>query len=446
MTKIDNKATDARRLAFMLRALRYRNYRLFFGGQIVSLIGTWMTNIATSWLVYRLTGSALLLGVVGFSGQLPTFLVLPFAGIFVDRANRHRLLIGTQILSMAQSFTLAGLTLSRQITMPWLLALSAFQGVVNGFDMPCRQAFVVQMIDDKDDLGNAIALNSSMFNAARIVGPAIAGALIAVVGEGWCFFVDGVSYLAVIAALMGMTIVAQESRRRSRTSGLRELREGLSYSLKSHPIRSLIGLIALVGLMGVPYVVLMPVFAAAILHGGPHTLGYLMTAAGAGALTGALWLASRRTVLGLGRMISLGAAAFGSGLVAFSFSRQLWLALVFLAIAGCGFMVQMAGSNTILQTIVDDDKRGRVMSLFVMAFIGTAPFGSLLAGSVSHEIGVPHTLLISGVSCLAGAFWFYRQLPEIRKAVRPIYKRLGILPEIATGIETASEIPSPLEE
>ena len=446
MTKTENKVADANRVAFMLRALRFRNYRLFFGGQIVSLIGTWMTNIATSWLVYRLTGSALLLGVIGFSGQLPTFLVLPFAGTYVDRANRHRLLIGTQIFSMAQSFALAGLTLSGQITIPWLLVLSAFQGVVNAFDMPCRQAFVVQMIDKKEDLGNAIALNSSMFNAARIVGPAIAGALIAVVGEGWCFFVDGVSYLAVIAALMAMTITAHQPRRRPRTSGLTELREGLSYSLKSQPIRSLIGLIALFGLMGIPYVVLMPVFAAEILHGGPHTLGYLMTAAGAGALTGGLWLASRRSVLGLGRIISLAATAFGAGLVAFSFSRQLWLSLVCLTIGGCGFMVQMAGSNTILQTIVDDDKRGRVMSLFVMAFIGTAPFGSLLAGSVSHEIGVPHTLLISGISCIAGAFWFYRQLPEIRNAVRPIYRRLGILPEIATGIDTASEIPTPLEE
>ena len=210
MTKRNDKVTDAAGIAFVLRALHYRNYRLFFAGQIVSLIGTWMTNIATSWLVYRLTGSALLLGVVGFSGQLPTFLVLPFAGIFVDRTNRHRLLIGTQVLAMAQSFALAGLTLSQHITIPWLLALSAFQGVVNAFDMPCRQAFVVQMIDRKEDLGNAIALNSSMFNAARIVGPALAGALIGIVGEGWCFFVDGVSYAAVIAALVAMTIAARK--------------------------------------------------------------------------------------------------------------------------------------------------------------------------------------------------------------------------------------------
>jgi MFS family permease len=289
-------------------------------------------------------------------------------------------------------------------------------------------------------------LNSSMFNAARIVGPALAGALIGIVGEGWCFFVDGVSYAAVIAALTAMTIASQQPRTGSRTSGLKQLREGLGYALKFHPIRFLIALIALVGLMGVPYVVLMPVFAAEILHGGPHTLGYLMTAAGTGALSGALWLASRRTVLGLGRIIALGAAAFGLGLVAFSFSRQLWLSLALLTFAGCGFMVQMAGSNTILQTIVDDDKRGRVMSLFVMAFIGTAPFGSLLAGSVSQKIGVPHTLLISGLTCVAGALCFYRQLPEIRKAVRPIYRRLGILPEIATGIDTASEIPTPLEE
>ncbi len=430
----------------MLRALRYRNYRLFFVGQIISLIGTWITNIATSWLVYRLTGSAFLLGIVGFSGQFPAFLLAPFAGLIVDRRNKHRLLMITQACSMLQSFALAILTLSHRITISWLLALSVFQGLINAFDLPCRQAFVVEIIEKREDLGNAIALNSSMFNAARLIGPAIGGVLIAAAGEGWCFFVDGVSYLAVIAALMAMDIKAKEPLRQTRASGMRQFQEGLRYSIKSKPIRSLIGLIALVSLMGVPYMVLMPVFASVILRGGPHTLGFLMTAAGAGALIGALWLASRKTVLGLGRIIPLATAVFGIGLIAFSFSRSLWPSLIFLVIAGWGFMVQMAASNTILQTIVDDDKRGRVMSLFIMAFMGAAPFGSLLAGSVSQKIGVPHTLLISGICCLAGAFWFYKQLPDIGEAIRPIYKTLGIIPEVAAGIETVAELSLPPEE
>jgi len=430
----------------MLRALRYRNYRLFFSGQIVSLIGTWITNVATSWLVYRLTGSALLLGLVGFSGQLPAFLLSPFAGLVVDRRNKHKILIVTQTLSMLQSFALAVLMFGHWITIPWLLVLSAIQGLINAFDMPCRHAFVVEMVEKREDLGNAIALNSSMFNAARLIGPAIGGVLIAVVGEGWCFFVDGVSYLAVIMALLSMVLKMKEPLKRTGASTVSQLKEGLKYALRSKPIRSLLILIALVSFMGVPYMVLMPVFAGAILNGGPHTLGFLMTAAGAGALIGALWLASRKSVLGLGRIIALATVTFGIGLIAFSFSRSLWPALVFLVTAGLGFMVQSASTNTILQTIVDDDKRGRVMSLFIMAFIGTAPFGSLLAGSLSQKIGVPHTLLISGVCCLGGAFWFYKQLPEIREAIRPIYKNLGIIPEVVAGIETVSELSLPPEE
>lgn len=430
----------------MLRALRYRNYRLFFAGQIISLIGTWITTIATSWLVYRLTGSALLLGIVGFSGQLPAFLMSPFAGMIVDQQNKHKLLIITQTCSMSQSFALAILTLTHQITIPWLLALSVFQGLINAFDLPCRQAFVVEIIEKREDLGNAIALNSSMFNAARLIGPAIGGALIAAAGEGWCFFVDGASYLAVIAALIAMKLEAKQLPKQAQASGMGQFKEGLSYSMKSKPIRSLLSLIALVSLMGVPYMILMPVFASVILKGGPHILGFLMTASGGGALIGALWLASRKSVLGLGRIIPLATSAFGLGLIAFSFSRSLLPSLIFLVIAGGGFMVQMAASNTILQTIVDDDKRGRVMSLFIMAFMGSAPFGSLLAGSVSQKIGVPHTLFISGVCCLAGALWFYRQLPEIKEAIRPIYKTLGIIPEVASGIGTTAELSLPPEE
>ncbi|MSR77403.1 MAG: MFS transporter [Candidatus Omnitrophica bacterium] len=423
----------------MLRAFRYPNYRLFFMGQMISLVGTWMTNTASSWLVYRLTGSALLLGAVGFCSQLPAFLLSPLAGLMVDRHNRQRLLILTQILSMLQSFALAILTLKHWITIPWILGLSIFQGLVNAFDMPCRQTFVVEMIENKKDFGNAIALNSSMFNLARLLGPALGGIIIAAFGEGGCFLIDGFSYLAVIAALLAMTVKAREALKSAAASPLQQLKEGLKYAVKSTPIRSMMLLIALVSLVGVPYTVLMPIFARTILGGGPHTLGFLMAASGLGALLGALWLAARKSVKGLSRVIPWAAFVFGVGLVAFSFSKILWLSLILLVITGCGFMLQMASSNTILQTIVEDDKRGRIMSLFVMAFVGTAPFGSLLAGSLSNKIGAPHTLLAGGLCCAAGAVWFHGQLPEIRKTIRPLYVKLGIIAAVASGIETATE-------
>lgn len=424
----------------MLRALRYRNYRLFFCGQIVSLVGTWMTNTASSWLVYRLTGSALLLGVVGFSSQLPAFILSPFAGLVVDRHSRHRILIATQAFSMIQSFALAVLTLSGRITMPWLIGLSAFQGIINAFDMPCRQAFVIEMIEDRKDLGNAIALNSSMFNVARLVGPAIGGVVIAAMGEGWCFLIDGFSYFAVLMSLLAMTLRRPARARREAAGAVSQFLEGLRYAGASAAIRSIILLLALVSLVGVPYTVLMPIFAGTVLGGGPYTLGFLMTAIGCGALTGALWLAARKTVLGLGRVIPAASAVFGAGIIAFSLSKTLWLSLPLLVLTGCGFMLQMASSNTILQTIVDDDKRGRVMSLYIMAFMGTAPFGSLLAGALSDRIGAPHTLQICGIFCILGAAWFYRRLPEIRRTVRPIYVNLGIIREVAQGIETAAEL------
>ena len=423
----------------MLRTLKYPNYRLFFAGQVVSLIGTWITNTATSWLVYRLTGSALLLGLVGFCAQLPNFLLSPFAGIVVDRHNRHRLLIFTQIFSMFQSLALAVLTLGHWITIPWLLGLSIFQGLVNAFDMPCRQTFVVEMIENKKDLGNAIALNSSMFNLARLIGPAVGGIIIAAVGEGWCFLMDGISYLAVIMALLAMKLKPREIPKVTEKSPWLQMKEGLKYAMKSTPIRSMISLIALVSFVGVPYAVLMPIFAGKILSGGPHTLGFLMAASGSGALLGALWLAARKSVKGLSRVIPYAAFVFGAGLVAFSFSKILWVSIVLLVITGCGFMIQVASSNTILQTIVEDDKRGRVMSLFVMAFMGTAPFGSLFAGSLSEKIGAPHTLLVGGICCMAGAIWFHRKLPEIREVIRPLYVKLGIIAAVASGIETATE-------
>jgi MFS family permease len=436
---------SAHNWAFALRALRHRNYRLFFGGQSVSLIGTWMTRIATSWLVYRLTGSALLLGIVGFAGQIPTFLLAPFAGVWVDRLNRHRVLVVTQVLAMLQSFALAGLALAHRITVWDIIWLSAFQGLINAFDMPTRQAFVVEMVEEREDLSNAIALNSSMVNVARLIGPSLAGVIIAAVGEGYCFLIDGFSYLAVIASLLVMRLRPQGTRR-ARANMLGELKEGWAYVSGSVAIRTLLLLLALVSLVGMPYAVLMPIFAGKILHGGAHTLGFLMAASGVGALTGALRLASRKTVLGLGRVVAVSAALFGAGLIVFSQSRWLWPSLALMLVTGVGMMQTMAASNTILQTIAKEEKRGRVMSYYTMAFVGMAPFGSLLAGSVAARIGAPRTLLISGICCVAGAAWFRLHLDEVRREVQPIYRELGILPEIAEGIQQASALQTPPQE
>jgi MFS family permease len=430
----------------MVRALASRNYRLFFFGQVVSLVGTWITTTATNWLIYRLTGSALMLGTVGFAGQFPAFLFGPIAGIFVDRWDRHRLLIVTQTLSMLQSFALAALVFSGRITLEWIVVLSVCQGLVNSFDMPARQAFLLTMIERKEDLSNAIALNSSMVNLARLLGPSIAGVMIALTGEGVCFFIDGVSYVGVIAGLAMMRIPRREAAPAQRFNPVRQFTEGFSYAFGFRPIRSIMILLALVSLVGVPYSVLMPVFAATVFEGGPRTLGVLMGASGCGALLGALWLAQRKSVIGLGRVIPIASGMFGAGLIAFSFTHVLWLALPCLVVAGFGFVVQMASSNTVIQTIVDDEKRGRVMSFYMMAFLGTAPFGSLIAGWLSSRIGAAETLLLGGACCVAGALWFARTLPAIREAVRPIYVRLGILPEVASGLAQAAAVSVPPEQ
>jgi len=430
---------------FVLRALRHRNYRLFFTGQTVSLIGTWMTQVATSWLVYRLTGSAWLLGIVGFASRIPTFVLGPFAGVWVDRWDRHRTLVVTQILSMLQSFALAGLALARIITVREIIWLGLAQGLINAFDMPARQAFVIQMVEDRADLGNAIALNSSMVNVARLLGPSIAGVIIATVGEGYCFLIDGFSYLAVLASLLAMSVAAFEQRNSDKAIW-QELEEGWNYVTTFVPIRSILLLLALISLVGMQYTVLMPIFAAQVLHGGAHTLGFLMGASGVGAVAGAMLLANRKTVLGLGRVVPVASTIFGMGLIALGLSRFLWLSLAVMLFVGGAMMTQMAASNTILQTIVDDDKRGRVMSFYSMAFLGMAPFGSLLAGALAHKIGAPRTVMISGTLCIAGAAWFASQLSAIREHVRPIYRTLGIIPEIATGIQTASALQTPPEE
>ena len=437
------------------RALRHRNFRLFFGGQTISLIGTWMTRIATSWLVYRLTGSALLLGTVSFVGQIPTFLVAPFAGVWVDRLDRRQVLVWTQTLAMIQSFLLAALTFSGHITIGLILTLSVMQGVINAFDMPGRQAFMVQMVGDRADLGNAIAINSSMVNVARLIGPSLAGMLIAVSSEGWCFLIDGISYIAVIASLLMMRLEAAAVRRAA-TSMLTELKEGWSYVAGFLPIRTILALFAVVSLMGMPFVVLMPIFAAKVLNGGPHTLGFLMGAMGVGALISALSLAARRNVRGLIRMIPVAAAVFGLGLIGFGLSHVFWLSMLTVLIAGMGMMQGMAASNTIIQTLVDEDKRGRVMSYYTMAFMGMATFGSLLAGTLAHSIpptpmwlvgkmplaGAQWTVILNGVAVVLGAAWFVTQLPALRRVVRPIYEEMGIIPsarEMAAAV-TAEEM------
>lgn len=423
------KERQPRGPAFILRSLSHKNYRLFFSGQSISLIGTWMTRIATSWLVYRLSGSAFLLGVVGFAGQIPSFVLAPFAGVLVDRWNRHRLLVITQVLALLQSLAMAILALAGLIKIWQVILLSIFQGLINAFDMPARQAFVIEMVERRSDLANAIALNSSMVNAARLLGPSLGGVVIAAVGEGWCFMIDAISYLAVIASLLAMKITPRMLKPSERANIFQQLREGWTYAANFAPIRNILVLLALVSLVGMPYTVLMPVFANDVLHGGPNTLGLLMAASGVGALIGALFLAARKSVLGLGKFIPSTAAVFGLGLIAFSFTRVLWLSLSLMVVTGLGFMIQMATSNTVLQTIVEEDKRGRVMSFYTMAFMGTAPFGSLLAGSVAERIGAPHTLLLGGIGCILGALWFAQSLPALRREVRPIYVKTGILPE-----------------
>lgn len=432
-------ASSLRNFAHAWRALRHRNFRLFFGGQSISLIGTWMTRLATSWLVWRMTHSALLLGAVGFAGQIPAFLLAPLAGVMVDRVNRHTVLLWTQALAMVQSLALAGLTLSHRITIPEIIALSIFQGVINAFDMPGRQSFMIQMVDDRTDLSNAIAINSSMVNAARLVGPSLAGLLIAATNEGWCFFADGMSYIAVIISLLMMRLPAFAPQRAAATM-LSQLHDGWNYVSRFLPVRSILLLFAILSLMGWPFMVLMPIFAARVLHGGANTLGFLMGAVGVGSLISALSLVVRRSVRGLTKMIPIAAVCFGAGLILFGFSHSFWISMALMLLTGFGMMQGLVASNTIIQTLVDDRMRGRVMSFYTMAFVGMAPFGSLLAGALAHAIGAPHTVMVCGFSCILGALWFWSRLPGIRREMRPVYERLGIVPRTNLDIEeTAAE-------
>jgi MFS family permease len=422
-----NKPTGLR---VIFRSLKYRNFRLFFGGQSISLIGTWIQQIATPWLVYHLTGSVFLLGVVGFAGQIPTFLISPFAGVMTDRWNRYHILITTQILSMIQALLMALLFFTGVIKIWQIILLSLLLGCINACDTPARQSFFIEMVEKKKYLANAIALNSSMVNAARLLGPSIAGMLIAFTNEGICFLINGISYIFVIVSLLSMKIVPRKMINKD-TRVLQELKEGFSYVFDFAPVKYIILMLGLVSLMGMPFSILMPVFAKVIFHGGSHTFGFLVGASGIGALSAALYLASRKNVLGLFKRIPLAAGIFGLGLIAFSFSRVYLLSLVLMIMTGFGMMFQLASSNTILQTIVDDDKRGRVMSFYTMAFMGTAPFGSLLAGGLARIIGAPHTILIGGISIILGASVFAYKLPELRKMIRSVYAKLGIItPEL----------------
>ncbi|HLN30797.1 MAG TPA: MFS transporter [Gemmataceae bacterium] len=438
-------------LKFMWRALTHKNFRLFFVGQGISLIGTWMTRVATSWLVFKLSEpsmAAFVLGAVGFAGQIPTFLMAPVAGVLVDRSNRHQLVVITQILSMIQSFSLAwvvsvGNANDRVI---WAIVfLNVFQGLVNAFDMPARQAFLTEMVTRKEDLANAIALNSSLVNSARLLGPSIAGVLIALVGEVWCFLIDGFSYMAVIAALLAMTVAPREIQAHQKRIW-HSLKEGLAYAFGFPPIRAILIQLALVSLMGMSYTVLMPIFADQIRTNSPSVLGLLMAASGVGALIGALYLAARNTVLGLGRVIVVATILFGAALLGFANSRILWISMVLMLVSGFGMMVQMAACNTVLQTIVQEDKRGRVMSLYTMAFMGMTPFGSLLAGGLASLLGAPAAVMVGGTACILGGLWFAARLRELRVLIRPIYARMGILPELAAGIDAATRLSVPAEE
>ncbi len=409
------------------RALRHRNFKLFFAGQSISLIGTWMTRLATGWLVYRLTHSALLLGIVSFAGQIVAFLLAPIAGVWIERLNRRKLLVWTQAFAAAQSLAMAALTLAHVITLWEIIALAAFQGLINAFDMPGRQSFLVQMVEDRNDLSNAIAINSSMANGARLVGPAIAGLVIAAVGEGWCFLIDGVSYLAVIASLVMMRIKPLDIRLRA-SSMLEQMREGWDYVRNFRPIRSILLLFVLISLMGYPYMVLLPIFAGHVLRGGATTLGWLTGASGIGALTSAISLAVRKSLAGLTRMLQIAAAMLGGALILFGMSHTLWLSLGLMAFAGFGMIQSASVSNTIIQALVAEDKRARVMGYYTMAFFGGAPFGSLLAGALAHRIGAPHTVMILGAFCIAGSLWFTLERPKIRELMRPIYQEKGLVP------------------
>jgi MFS family permease len=428
-----------------LRALSHRNYRLFFLGQGMSLVGTWMQRTALIWLVYRLTDSPFLTGLLTFCSQIPMFFLAPFGGVVTDRWNRYRTLLLTQTLSTLQALVLVALFVTGSLTIWEIMVLSLFLGLVSAVDMPARQAFLIEMVEAKEDLGSAIALNSMMVNGARLIGPGLAGAMIGLVGEGWCFLLNALSFAPVLAALLAMRLKPRAAA--VHHSGVvQSFKEGFAYAFGFPPIRDLLLLLALVSFGGMPLMVLLPVFAREVLGGGADTFGLLNVAVGAGALAGGLSLAVRKSVLGLGRRIAQSAAVFGAGMIAFSLSASFPLSAAILAVAGFAMIFEMASSNTVLQTIVEEDKRGRVMSFYAMAFRGTAPLGSLLAGFAASRVGAPLTVRIGGLACIAGALLFAGRLPALRRLVRPIYQRMGILPRGPVEAPPTPEAPIPPSE
>ncbi len=441
MTKI-NKSSSGNFLGRFnaLRALNHKNFRLYFEGQGISIVGTWVQRIALTWLVYRLTNSAFLLGVVGFSGQIPLLIVTPFAGVLADRLDKHKILLYTQALSMIQAFVLAALVLTNSIQVWEIIALSIVLGLFDSLDMPTRQSFMVEMVgNNREDLGNAIAMNSSMVNSARLIGPAIAGILISLVGEGWCFMLNAVSYIAVIVSLLKMEVVHKPTSTKKKET-FKELKEGIHYAFGFAPIKYILVLLAIVSFMGTPIRILAPVFVKQFFHGGADMFGFLMGASGLGALCGAIFLMNKKSVLGIGKLITYAVFTFGIGLIAFAISHVFAFSIIFMFMTGIGMMIQLAGSNTLLQTIVEDDKRGRVMSLYAMSFRGVAPFGSLLAGAAAGLIGASLTLVIGGIFCVIGAIYFLVNLPKMRVLIRPIYIKLGIIQEALHGVETATRL------
>jgi MFS family permease len=413
------------RAADAFRALRHRNFQLFISGQFISLIGTWMQMVALAWLIYRLTGSSLLLGTLGFVGQFPIFLLSPLAGLVADRWPRRYVIMATQASSMVLAGALAALTLSGVIRVWEVLVLETMLGVVNAFDVPARQAFLIEMVG-REDLLNAIALNSSMFNGARVAGPAIAGILVALLGEGWCFFANAVSYIAVIAGLKMIRIERVPSTE-PHASPMEKLREGYRFVRHTAPIRTLLLLVALVSLVALPFTVLMPIFADRILHGGASAYGMLMGAIGVGAVIGAMTLATRRELRGLGSMVAYASMGFGASLILFAFSRWFWVSLIILVPAGVAMMTEFAATNTLIQAMVPDRLRGRAMSLYAMMFLGMAPLGSLAAGAIAARIGAPLTVAIGGTACLIGGAVFARAWPAMRSSARELLAAQGMM-------------------
>jgi MFS family permease len=435
---VNKRNSRTQRVRDTLRALGHRNYRIYFFGMLISFTGTWMQSVAQGWLIYRLTGSAWLLGLAGFASQVPVFLLAPLGGVMADRHSRHRIIIATQTIAMLQAFALAAMTMTGVITVNAIFGLAILLGVVNAFDLPTRQAFMVELVS-KQDLMNAIALNSSMVQASRVLGPAVAGLLVGWLGEGPCFLINGISYLAVLASLFAIR-VSSASISKPEVNAFSLLREGFAYVQHSRPVRALLLLVAFVSIFGLPYSVLMPIFASEILHGGPRILGVLLGASGIGALMGALTLAARRNVHGLGRLVALSVAIFAVVLILFAVSRNVIISTILLVPAGFCLLLQMSASNTLMQTMVPDRMRGRLMSFYAMSLMGMAPFGSLIAGAVAVRLGAPLTVALGGGLCLGASLVFWLRLPSLRPDAASMLVAAEAIPGEPTEVVAPSDI------